>query len=147
MIQDWRLTFFPLHSKKLIKMKASLKLVYWSPRILCILAIVFISMFAADSFAPGLTFWQQIGAFLIHLIPSFVLLGFLILAWKREFIGGIIFMVLGFGFSIFVFVWNYNMNHSVSLSLAITAAIAVPFIIVGMLFLASHKLGKRVVKA
>ena len=32
-------------------MKSSLRLFHWIPRIICILAILFISLFAADSFA------------------------------------------------------------------------------------------------
>jgi cytochrome b561 len=128
-------------------MKAPLKLYYWLPRALCLLAILFISMFAADSFAPGRSLWQQIEAFLIHLIPSFVLLGLLILAWKREFIGGIVFILLGIGLSPLIFIKNYNMNHSVGMSLLIIAAITLPFIIVGILFLVSHTMRKKMVKS
>ncbi len=51
-------------------MKTIVKILYWAPRILCIMAILFISMFALDSFEPGLNIWQQIGAFLIPLIPT-----------------------------------------------------------------------------
>ena len=94
-------------------MKKSITVIHWVPRILCILAILFISMFALDSFTPGLTIWQQIGAFLIHLIPSFILVALLIVTWKWEYIGGIIFIVIGLGFSPFIFNHNYNMNHSI----------------------------------
>ena len=60
-------------------MKTFIKILHWLPRIICILAILVVSMFALDSFAPELTFWQQIGGFLMHLIPSFVLLSILII--------------------------------------------------------------------
>jgi hypothetical protein len=33
-----------------------------------------VSLFALDAFVPDLTRAQQVGAFLIHLVPSFVLL-------------------------------------------------------------------------
>jgi len=36
-------------------MKTTTKILYWSPRILCILAILFISIFALDAFEPGHT--------------------------------------------------------------------------------------------
>ena len=124
-------------------MKTSLKVLHWIPRIICILAILFISLFASDAFAPGLTIWQQLGDFFLHLIPSFVLLGFLILAWKRELIGGIIFTVIGIVFSPFVFMLNYNRNHSLAISLGIILLITVPFIVVGILFIISHHLKKR----
>jgi hypothetical protein len=124
-------------------MKASIRLFHWSPRIVCILAILFISIFAADSFAPGLTIWQQIGAFFIHLIPSIILLSLLIVAWKWEFIGAIIFMVIGLGLSPFIFMHNYSMNHSVGMSSIIILTITFPFVVVGILFIISHYIKKK----
>jgi len=124
-------------------MKTSIKILHWAPRIICILAILFISLFALDSFSPDLTIWQQIGAFLIHLIPSFLLLALLIVAWKWEFIGGIIFILIGLGFSPFIFMHNYKMNQSVWMSLTIILVITVPFIIAGILFIMSHRKKKK----
>ena len=60
-------------------MKKPLKVFHWLPRIICILAILFVSLFAADAFSPELTIWQQLGAFIMHLIPSFILIAFLII--------------------------------------------------------------------
>lgn len=124
-------------------MKTSIRFVHWSPRIICILAILFISLFAADSFDPELTIRQQLGAFFIHLIPSIVLLSFLIVAWKWELIGSIIFTVIGLGLSPFIFMHNYNMNHSVGVSLIIILMITFPFVVVGILFIISHYMKKR----
>ncbi len=124
-------------------MKKSIKIFHWLPRVLCILAILFVSIFALDAFSPKLTIWQQLGAFVIHLIPSFVLLAFLIVAWKREYIGGIIFIIIGLGLSTFVFLHNYKMNDSIWMSLGIIAAITIPFAIVGILFIISHFLKKK----
>ncbi len=124
-------------------MKKSIKVFHWLPRIICILAILFVSLFATDAFSPELTIWQQLGAFIIHLIPSFILLAFLIVAWKWEYIGGIIFTIIGLGLSPFVFVHNYEMNHSVWMSLGIILAITIPFVIVGVLFIWNHKMKKR----
>lgn len=119
-------------------MKKSTGVIHWLPRIICILAILFVSLFALDAFEPGLSLWQQVGAFLIHLIPSFILLAFLIVAWKWELIGGILFTLIGLVCSPFVFVHNYRMNHSVAMSLGIILTITVPFIIVGILFMISY---------
>ena len=124
-------------------MKKSISIIHWIPRIICILAILFISMFAADAFAPGLTIWQQIGAFLMHLIPSFILLAFLIVAWKWELIGGVIFTVIGVVLSPLIFQHNYAMNQSVSMSLSIVLMITFPFILVGILFIISHFMKKK----
>ena len=92
-------------------MKTNIKVLHWTPRIICILAIIFISLFALDSFSPDLTIWQQIGAFLIHLIPSFVLIALLIVAWKWEFIGGIIYTLIGLGFSPIIFLHNHRFSR------------------------------------
>lgn len=119
-------------------MRNSSKTYYWLPRLLCITAILFISIFALDAFSPELTFWQQIDGFFIHLIPSFILLSLLILAWKRELIGGIIFLIIGIGLSPYVFSHNYRMNHSIFMSLGIIFSITIPFAIVGVLFIVSH---------
>jgi len=124
-------------------MKTSVRLFHWLPRLLCILAILFISLFAADAFAPGLTIWQQLGAFFIHLIPSFILVALLIFAWKWEFIGGIIFTVIGLGLSPFVFMINFKRNHSTWVSLGIILMITIPFVVVGILFIISHNMKKK----
>jgi hypothetical protein len=119
-------------------MKTTDKILYWTPRIICILAILFISLFAADSFGPGMTIWQQLGAFFIHLIPSFILLAILLIAWKWELIGGIIFTAIGVGFSPVIYMKNYNMNHSVWMSLGILLMVTIPFVIVGVLFIIGY---------
>jgi len=119
------------------------KILFWLPRILAILAILFISMFALDAFEHGLTLWQQIAAFLMHLIPSFILLAVLIIAWKRELLGGIIFLFLGLGLSPIVFLHNYNMNQSVWMSLGIITMITFPFVLVGVLFIVGHRQKKK----
>ena len=114
------------------------KIYFWLPRIICILAILYISIFALDAFQPNLTVWQQIGAFLMHLIPSFILMALLLIAWKWEYTGGIIFMIIGLGLSPIVFMHNYNMNHTVWLSLGIISSITLPFAVVGLLFIMSY---------
>lgn len=122
---------------------STIKIYHWLPRIICILAILFISLFALDAFQPSLSIWQQIVEFLMHLVPSFILTALLIIAWKRELIGGILFTVIGLGFSPVVFIHNYNMNHSVFISLGIIATITLPFIVVGILFISSHFIKKK----
>jgi hypothetical protein len=124
-------------------MKTTDRILYWTPRIICILAILFISLFAADSFGPGRTLWQQLGAFFVHLIPSFILLVFLLVAWKWELIGGIIFTAVGIGFSPVIYMKNYGMNHSVWMSLGIILMINFPFVVVGILFIISYYRKKR----
>ena len=124
-------------------MKKSIKIIHWIPRVLCILAILFISMFALDAFRPELTFWQQLGGFMMHLIPSFVLLALLVVAWKWELIGGIIFTLIGLVMSPIIYTHNYNMNQSISMSLIVILSITFPFIVVGVLFIVGHFMKKK----
>ncbi len=112
--------------------------VHWFPRIFTILAICFVSLFALDSFDPKLTLIQQILGFLIHLIPSFLLVGLLVVAWRYKLAGGIAFIVLGVAFGIFLFLWNFRMNQNVWITLGIVASLALPFVISGVLFYLDH---------
>ncbi|MFN8135502.1 MAG: hypothetical protein U0Z17_09855 [Bacteroidales bacterium] len=124
-------------------MTKSLAILHWTPRILCILAIAFISIFAFDAFEPGLTIWQQLAAFAMHLLPSFILFMMLVVAWRWELVGGIVFMLLGLGLSPFIYTHNYAMNHSVSMSLGIIMMITFPFFLVGLLFVTSYLVKKK----
>ena len=124
-------------------MKTSLKIIHWVPRIICILAILFVSMFALDSFDPRYTLWQQLRAFAIHLIPTYILILFLIVSWKWELIGGMMLIILALGFIPFIYTHNFNMNHSVWMSLSIILMINFPFVITGGLFVLSHFLKKK----
>jgi len=119
------------------------KLLYWSPRILCILTILFVSMFAADAFETGVSLGQQLKAFVIHLIPSFILLFLLIIAWKWELIGGIFLALIGFALTPKIFTMNYQMNHSICMSLFVVLTITIPLIVVGVLFIISHLVSKN----
>jgi len=110
----------------------------WLPRLLCIGAILFVSMFSFDAFELGIPFGQQLLNFLMHLIPTYVLLLLLWIAWKKPFVGGILFAIIGFVTSPFVYNLNYNRTHSVMTSLSIILMITIPFIVVGILFLISH---------
>ena len=116
---------------------------YWTPRVLGIAAILFISIFALDAFEEGRSLWENLLAFLMHLIPSFVLILLLVIAWNRELIGGIIFTAIGAIMSPVIFSHNYAMNQSVGLSLLIVLMITFPFIVIGVLFILNHYRNKK----
>lgn len=63
------------------------------PRVLSIAFILFLSMFALDVFG-AYQGWELIVALLAHLIPSFVLLAFTIVAWRYELVGAVGFIAL-----------------------------------------------------
>jgi len=127
-------------------MSNALKIIHWTPRILCIIAILFISLFAADAFGHGGGFWKELGDFIIHLIPSFILLVFLIIAWKWELIGGIVLIVIGLIMTPIIYSHNFAMNQNVGMSLIVIASITFPFIVVGVLFIISYYMKKKQVE-
>jgi len=73
----------------------SKRALFWTPRILSIAYIVFLSLFALDVFSEGYGFWQTSLALVIHLIPALVLLVVLILAWRWEWIGAALYATAG----------------------------------------------------
>lgn len=124
-------------------MKTSIGILHWTPRILCILAILFVSMFALDAFDQGRTLWQNLGALFIHLIPSLILLGVLIVAWKRELVGGMILTIIGIALTVLVYILNYNRLHSVGKGLGTALTLCLPFVVSGLLFIVSHFIKKN----
>jgi peptidoglycan/LPS O-acetylase OafA/YrhL len=127
-------------------MKTSIKLLHWIPRVLVILAILFVSMFAFDSFSPGRTVWENLIALLMHLAPSFVLLAILVVAWKWEKAGGIILTIVGIVLSILIFMLNFKRNHSIWMSLLIILMVCIPFVVAGVLFIVSDYKKKKELK-
>ncbi|MBL7690044.1 MAG: hypothetical protein JNM41_00505 [Flavipsychrobacter sp.] len=112
---------------------------FWAPRMLGLAAIAFISLFALDSFEADQSLTTQLLHFAQHLIPSFILLALLAIAWKWEKVGGMAFIAIGLIFSPLVYMLNHGRNHfSIAQSLLVVLFITVPFIITGALFLLSH---------
>jgi hypothetical protein len=71
------------------------RLLFWTPRILCLLFAAFISMFALDVFGEHRGFWQTVLALLMHLIPTALLLLALAISWRWEWFGAVLFPALG----------------------------------------------------
>lgn len=69
--------------------------VYWSPRILAILFILFLALFSLDIFDGNYGFWGTVLGLFMHNIPSLVLAALLAVAWKREIVGAITFGIGG----------------------------------------------------
>jgi hypothetical protein len=119
------------------------RLIFWLPRLICMAAIIFMSLFALDAFQPGKTIWQQIFDFLKHMIPSFILLGLLVLAWKRELIGGILFIIAGIYQGAWIINFHLGMEFSRSTTVATVLSMALPFIIAGALFIIGARRRKK----
>lgn len=118
-------------------MKASVRILHWMPRIICIIAILFISKFAMNAIESYLTIWQQVLLLLVHLIPAALLVGLLVIAWKWELPGGILFTLIGFTLAPIIYQHNYNMDQSMGMSLGFVMLFALPLVIIGILFILS----------
>lgn len=111
------------------------RFLFWTPRILAIAYIAFLSMFALDVFSEEHGFWRILGALLVHLIPSLVLLAALILAWRWEWIGAALFSAAGLLY-IFLVV---DRPVSIGIKLIWVMTISVPAFLVGALFFANWR--------
>ena len=98
----------------------------WIPKILALVFIVFLSLFALDVFLIEATFFQKLLGLLVHLIPSFILIIALTISWEKPIIGGIIFMVLAVVFSIFFGIYPIDLSKFL--------IIPFPLILIGILF-------------
>jgi hypothetical protein len=107
---------------------------YWTPRILSIMFILFLAMFSLDIFGNGYTWWEIIIGLFMHNIPVFILTILLILAWKREIIGAVAFY---FGGLLYIGTMIYNALQYPSewYMLSYSLIIAGPAFILGTLFL------------
>ena len=66
---------------------ASRRLLFWTPRVICIAFAIFLSLFALDVFNEGYGFGKTLLALLIHLVPVYIVLLVLAIAWRWEWIG------------------------------------------------------------
>jgi len=108
---------------------------FWTPRILSILFITFLSIFALDVFDGHQGFWQTALAFVMHEIPVLVLIAVLILAWRWEWIGAALYAVAG----LLYIAWVVSMSRPVPLAMRLIwiLMIAGPAFIIAGLFLAN----------
>ncbi len=68
---------------------------FWTPRVLCLLFAVFLSLFALDVFNEGYGFWKTILALFMHLVPTWIVLAVLAISWRWEWAGALLFACLG----------------------------------------------------
>jgi hypothetical protein len=115
--------------------KTGEKIIYWTPRILGILFLAFSFLFSLDAFSPGATAGEMLVGFLMHNIPAIALLIVLILSWKKEIIGGVIFTMVGVLY--FVMVAMEGIKDGIGLNIiSWNLTISLPAILIGILFLA-----------
>jgi hypothetical protein len=102
------------------------RILYWIPRVLAIVSILFMGMFSLDVFGGDESFGMKMLGFLIHNIPVLIVTAILVIAWKWESAGGILFIV--------AFLTGTFFFHSFSGNPGSIIVIA-PFLIIGILFI------------
>ena len=115
--------------------KLSKRALFWTPRVLSISFIAFLSLFALDVFDGHLGFWRTVLALTMHLIPVFVLTAALILAWRWEWIGAALYAAAG----LLYVTWVVSMSRPVppAMRLIWILSIAGPAFVIAGLFLAN----------
>jgi hypothetical protein len=108
----------------------------WVPRILAILTAAFALLFSFDSLGPGMGFWKALTGFLIHNIPTFVLIALIVLSWKWPWTGGAGFIILG----VLYFIWFAGKGNA-------SIIIGVILLVIGALFMLDWFLRKDAGKA
>jgi hypothetical protein len=111
------------------------------PRVLAIVFIVYISLFALDIFSSSELFDQKLIGFLIHLIPSFILIIILIISWEKPFIGGIIFIFLGVILTSLMITFSvvHTPHPGINFVVSQILIIPLPLILIGLLFIIFRK--------
>jgi len=106
------------------------KIMYWLPRVLTIIFILFMGMFSLDVFEGNDSLGNKMLGFLMHNIPVLIIIVILIIAWRNEIIGGVLLMLAALTGSYFYHSFTGN-----PWSLVVLA----PFFCTGILFVI-HKL-------
>lgn len=106
---------------------------YWVPRVLGIVMILFLALFSFDVFDMEGTLWEKIGGFLIHNIPSFILIVLLVISWRWEWVGAVGYTLLGLAYSLTNLTEHWSAH----------ALISGPLILIGLLFLFSWLRSRR----
>jgi hypothetical protein len=71
---------------------------YWAPRLGGLLFAGFLSLFALDVFGVYPTLGETLVALFMHMLPVFVLLAVLAIAWRWERLGAVLLVGLGLAY-------------------------------------------------
>ncbi|OGK18428.1 hypothetical protein A2866_05595 [Candidatus Roizmanbacteria bacterium RIFCSPHIGHO2_01_FULL_39_8] len=92
-------------------------------------------MFSLDVFSEGGNFWEMLGGFLIHTIPSILMTGVLVLAWRRDWLGFMTFLGAA------IFFLRFLLRNPIE-ELGVLLLISGPMTVIALLFWANWKWGK-----
>jgi hypothetical protein len=103
----------------------------WIARGLGMVYAVFLTALALNAFGSG-SVWQQVSNFLLHMIPTFILIAILILSWRWPLPGGICLIALGLFYVAIMFGSGWG-NCLV---------MSVPLVAAGILFIAAERINR-----
>src|SRR5690554_6352155 len=83
------------------------RILFWAPRVLCMLFAVFLSLFALDVFSESHSSGEILLGLLIHLIPVYLVIIVLVVAWRWEWIGAALCILL----AVFYLVETWGKEH------------------------------------
>jgi hypothetical protein len=120
--------------------------IYWAPRILSILFLLFLALFSLDVLDMNLGFWGTIVGLFMHNIPAFILLIILIVSWKREIVGGVVFILAGIAYIVGILKTILENSPHQWYMLTWSLIIAGPAFLIGILFIVGWYRKKKELK-
>ena len=89
-------------------MKKTNKFIYWTPRGLSLVFILFLGLMSMDIFEGNYGIWDSLLGLFMHNITTLILLAVLIVSWRYEIVGAVVFILTGFLYIIFLAVRSFN---------------------------------------
>jgi len=114
--------------------KGIIHALFWAPRVLSVLFAIFLSLFALDVFNEGYSFGETVLALFIHLIPVYIVAIVLVIAWRLEWVGAVLFLSLSM---LYLFMSWGRVHWSAYLG------ISAPLVLLSALFLLNWKYRKE----
>ena len=118
------------------------KWMYWTPRVGAIVMLLFLVMFSLDVFEMKLGFWGTLLGLFMHNLPVIILAIAVWIAWKREIVGGIAFILVGL-FYISRYIVSAIAGEFEGYMLFYSLIVAGPLFAIGILFLMNWKMKKK----
>jgi hypothetical protein len=102
-------------------------------RVLMVAFILFLTMFSLDVFSTEGTLLEKLGGFVMHSIPSFVLVAVLLVSWRSPLLSGLLAVAIAAAYTVVTWIRG----------VAQFATLILPLVAVGVLFVASHFVNRK----
>lgn len=115
-------------------MSPSRKFLLWTPRLLLIAFALFLVLFSFDVFEEGKSATETVIEFVKHNVPSMILGLVIFAAWRREWIGALVCLMLAVAY----IVWAWGQLPLSAWSITVS-----PLFFIAVLYFVNWKLRKR----